>query len=180
MTDITVSDAPASSSDAAPNAVEHVGSTDNSVIIAADIDFVWTMTNDLANWPQLFTEYASVDILEQSGNTFRFRLTMHPDENGKVWSWVSERTLDPVQRRVSAHRVEPGPFEFMNIQWLYTRVDGGTSMRWLQEFEMRPTAPVTTRVMTERINSNSKVQQSVIARKVEDAARMTAESGPAA
>jgi aromatase len=180
MTDITVSDAPAADSHTAPAAVEPVGSTDNSIFIAADIDFVWTMTNDLVNWPALFTEYASVDILEHSGNTYRFRLTMHPDENGNIWSWVSERTLDPVQRRVSARRVEPGPFEFMNIEWQYTSVDGGTTMRWLQEFAMRPTAPVTTRAMTDRINANSKIQQSVIARKVEDAARKSAEPGPAA
>ena len=53
------------------------------------------MTNDVESWPELFTEYASAEILDREGDTVRFRLTMHPDENGKVWSWVSERTRRP-------------------------------------------------------------------------------------
>jgi aromatase len=150
--------------------VEHAGHTDNSIVIAADPDLVWEVTNDLTRWPQLFSEYASVEILDHTGDTFRFRLTMHPDDNGQVWSWVSERTLDPVARRVRARRVEPGPFEFMDIEWTYTPVDGGTRMRWVQDFRMRPQAPVDTPTMTTRINANSKVQMKLIAAKVEDAA----------
>src|SRR5262249_4788231 len=82
--------------------------TENSMFVAGDIDFVWTMTNDLASWPDLFTEYASVDILERDERRYLFRLTMHPDENGAVWSWVSERILDPEKHRAVAHRVETG------------------------------------------------------------------------
>jgi len=68
--------------------------TDNSVIIDAPLDLVWEVTNDVARWPDLFTEYAKAEILDRTDDTVRFRLTMHPDENGKVWSWVSERTAD--------------------------------------------------------------------------------------
>lgn len=149
---------------------ETAGHTDNSIVIDAALDFVWQMTNDLESWPQLFTEYASVDILDHVGDTYRFRLVMHPDENGKVWSWVSERTLDPVARRVTARRVEPGPFEFMNIEWTYEAVPDGTLMRWVQDFRMRPQAPVDTPTMTTRINANSKIQLGVIARTVKQAA----------
>jgi hypothetical protein len=100
MTDIGMSEAGLPTPPpSAPDRPKPSGSTDNSILIGADIDLVWTMTNDLENWPGLFTEYAGVDIIEKTGNTYLFRLTMHPDENGKVWSWVSERILDP---RVSA------------------------------------------------------------------------------
>lgn len=146
------------------------GHTDNAIVIPAGIDHVWAMTNDLERWPDLFTEYASVEILEHSGTTFRFRLTMHPDEQGRVWSWVSERTLDPAARRVRARRVEPGPFEFMDIEWTYEPVEGGTRMRWVQDFAMRPTAPIDTPGMTARIDANSKVQMRIIADKVVAAA----------
>ena len=88
----------------------------------------------------------------------RFRLSMHPDENGTVWSWVSERTADRSARRVTARRVEPGPFEYMNIEWTYAEGDGGTWMRWVQDFRMRPEAPIGTAAMTDRINANSLVQ----------------------
>ena len=59
--------------------------TDNEIVIYAPMDLVWDMTNDVANWPDLFTEYATADILDRQGETIRFRLTTHPDENGKVW-----------------------------------------------------------------------------------------------
>ena len=71
---------------------------------------VWDVTNDVEGWPGLFTEYARSDILERDGNTVRFRLTMYPlDEEGHVWSGVSERTADESTRTVRARRVETGP-----------------------------------------------------------------------
>ena len=147
-----------------------VGHTDNSILIDADIDHVWAMTNDLATWPDLFTEYRSVEILESTDTWFRFRLTMHPDESGRTWSWVSERTLDPAAREVRARRVEPGPFEFMDVHWTYAPEGSGTRMRWVQDFRMRPEAPIDTEGMTRRIDANSKIQMGVIKEKVEAAA----------
>jgi len=154
-----------------------VGHTDNSIFIDAGIDHVWRMTNDLASWPDLFTEYAEVEILAETGTWFRFRLKMHPDDNGKVWSWVSERTLDEASHEVVARRVEPGPFEFMDIRWSYVPTETGTRMRWVQDFRMRPDAPVDTAWMTERIDANSKVQMAIIKDKVEAAARQAREAG---
>ena len=34
------------------------GHTENEITIAAPLDLVWEMTNDLENWPRLFSEYA--------------------------------------------------------------------------------------------------------------------------
>jgi aromatase len=154
-----------------PRAAATVGHTDNTVWIDADIELVWDITNDLEQWPSLFSEYASVEVLERRGDTVRFRLTMHPDPQGRVWSWVSERTMDRRAWQVSAQRVEPGPFEFMRIAWAYTPRDDGTEMRWVQDFRMRPEAPVDTAGMTTRINTNSAIQMSLIKAKVEAAAR---------
>lgn len=147
------------------------GHTENSVLIDAPIDLVWKMTNDLEAWPDLFTEYASVDILESSETRFLFRLTMHPDENGQVWSWVSERTLDPEKYHVRAHRVETGPFEYMNIEWTYEAEGSGTRMRWVQDFQMKAAAPVDDEWMTNNINKNSPRQMASIRGKVEKIAQ---------
>lgn len=87
---------------------------------------------------------------------------MHPDDNGTVWSWVSERVTDRAARTVRARRVETGPFEFMDIHWSYQEVDGGTLMRWKQEFAMKPGAPLDDDGMTRRINDNSKIQMELI------------------
>lgn len=141
--------------------------TDNETVIHAPLDVVWKITNDVENWPDLFTEYAKAEILERDGNTVRFRLTMHPDQNGKIWSWVSERTIDPVAHTAKAHRVETGPFDFMNIWWYYEAIDGGTKMRWVQEFHMKPEAPVDDDWMENNINNNTKTQMAIIKERIE-------------
>lgn len=145
------------------------GRTENEILIAAPLEDVWRITNDVEAWPGLFSEYAAAEILERRGDTVRFRLTMHPDENGAVWSWVSERTTDRAALTVRARRVETGPFEFMNIVWTYHPTAQGVLMRWTQEFAMKPTAPVSTAWMAERINRNSPVQMKLIKSKVEAA-----------
>ncbi|WP_257463384.1 SRPBCC family protein [Archangium lipolyticum] len=156
-----------------------IGYTDNSITIRAPMNLVWRMTNDLESWPDLFSEYASVEILNRDGQTVRFRLTMHPDQNGKIWSWVSERTLEPETRTVRAHRVEPGPFEYMRIQWSYSEVEDGIEMRWVQQFKMRPDAPVSDEAMTQHINRNSVIQMGRIKRLVEEAAAAQVGQAPA-
>ncbi|MEU0970319.1 SRPBCC family protein [Streptomyces sp. NPDC005917] len=146
------------------------GHTQNEITIAAPVDLVWDMTNDVANWPQLFSEYASAEILSEEGDKVTFRLTMHPDENGKVWSWVSERETDRPNLCVRARRVETGPFAHMNIRWQYEEVPAGTRMVWVQDFAMKPEAPVDDDWMTDNINKNSKLQMALIRDRIEKAA----------
>ena len=148
------------------------GRTDNSVFIDAPVDLVWRMTNDVRSWPSLFTEYADTEILREEGGTVTFRLTTHPDPDGAVWSWVSERTPDPVTRTVFAQRVDTGPFEFMKIYWDYTEEAGGTRMRWRQEFAARADGPFTTEALTSRINTNTVIQMAAIKDRVEAVAAM--------
>lgn len=145
--------------------------TSNSVYVDAPLDLVWDMTNDLDHWTELFTEYAAVEILERSENSYTFRLTMFPDANGTSWSWVSERVLDLENLVVDAKRVETGPFEFMYIHWAYAREGTGTRMTWSQHFHMKETAPVDDEWMTNNINKNTGVQQGIIRDKIEAAAR---------
>lgn len=147
------------------------GHTENSITVDAPLDLVWDMTNDIENWPRLFTEYSSLEVLSREGDTTAFRLTMFPDDNGKVWSWVSERTVNRAERTVRARRVETGPFAHMNILWEYTELPGGTQMRWTQDFAMKPDAPVDDEWMTDNINRNSRTQMALIRDKIEQVAR---------
>ncbi|GAB2909924.1 SRPBCC family protein [Streptomyces heilongjiangensis] len=147
------------------------GHTQNEITIGAPLDLVWDMTNDVENWPQLFSEYASADIISREGNRTTFRLTMHPDENGTVWTWVSERETDRDTLSVRARRIETGPFAHMNILWQYEEVAAGTRMVWTQDFEMKPDAPVDDAWMTDNINRNSKVQMALIRDRIEQAAK---------
>lgn len=144
---------------------------ENSVLIKAPMDLVWNMTNDVESWPWLFTEYAATEILSRDGDTIRFRLTLVPDADGRVWSWVSDRTPDPRSRTVRAHRVETGPFAWMNLYWSYIQEDDGVRMRWRQDFEMKPDAPFTDEQMTARLNCNSPIQMAAIRDRIERAHR---------
>ncbi|MEU3174606.1 SRPBCC family protein [Streptomyces sp. NPDC007000] len=146
------------------------GRTENSITVDAPFDLVWEMTNDLENWPNLFSEYASVEVLSHEGDTTTFRLTMHPDDNGKVWSWVSERTPDRARRTVRARRVETGPFAHMDILWEYEQLPDGVRMNWTQDFAMKPDAPVDDAWMTDNINRNSRTQMALIRDRIEQAA----------
>lgn len=148
--------------------------TDNTVVIDAPMELVWEMTNDVESWPQLFSEYSAAEILGRDGATIRFRLTLHPDENGAVWSWVSERTPDPETRTVQARRIETGPFEHMDIFWTYTETDGGVEMRWRQEFTVRSGLPFGDKEMTERLNTNTRREMARIKGLVEEAAAQAA------
>jgi quercetin dioxygenase-like cupin family protein/ribosome-associated toxin RatA of RatAB toxin-antitoxin module len=145
-----------------------IGHTDNWVDIDAPIGFVFDQTNDVPGWPELFSEYAKAEVIERGDNEVTFRLTMHPDEQGRVWSWVSHRAWDRNTWTVRSRRVETGPFEFMNITWLFSEVaPDQTRMRWVQDFHMKPEAPVDTAWMTENINRNSAVQLELIKARLE-------------
>ncbi|WP_017573713.1 SRPBCC family protein [Nocardiopsis halotolerans] len=151
------------------------GRTEHSVVVDAPQDLLWDMTNDVASWPELFTEHASVEVLEQEGNTVRFRVTKHPDEQGRVWSWVSERVMDRAAGEVRAHRVETGPFEYMRIHWSYEETDEGIRMTWRHDFALKPDAPVDDEQMTARLNRNIPSEMELIREKVEAVARARAE-----
>ncbi|MFI7679802.1 cupin domain-containing protein [Actinophytocola sp. NPDC049390] len=143
------------------------GHTDNQIRIEAPFQLVWDITNDVPNWPDLFTEYAATDVLSEEGDTITFRLTMYPDDNGTVWSWVSERTRYLDEKRTHSHRIETGPFEYMNLDWYYEEVEGAVILRWVQDFHMKDTAPVDDEWMVNNINKNSKVQMQIIKDKIE-------------
>jgi aromatase len=146
-----------------------MASTDNSVDIAAPLEFVWQRMNEIESWPELFSEYAKAEILEQQGNTITFRLTTHPDPeyDGKVWSWVSERVVDAASHTTKSRRIETGPFEYMTIDWYFEETDDGTRMRWVQDFSMKPDAPATDEQAEDYLNRNTKEQMSVIKERLE-------------
>ena len=145
------------------------GRTDNAVVIDKPIDEVWQRMNDLENWTNLFTEYASVEVLEREGNTVKFRLTTHPDPeyDGQVWSWTSERTMDPDSYTTKSHRIETGPFEYMNIEWYFEPADGGTKMRWVQDFSMKESAPANDEQAQDYLNKNTAEQMKAIKERLE-------------
>ncbi|HOD12310.1 MAG TPA: SRPBCC family protein [Candidatus Omnitrophota bacterium] len=112
-----------------------MGHTRNSIVINAPYDLVFDISNHIERWTELFgKEYVKAEVLERKGNEITFRLT--DDENK---SWVSKRWLFKDLKFAVASRHEPMfPFKYMKIVWLYTEVEGGILMTWIQDFEMDP------------------------------------------
>lgn len=152
--------------------------TDNAVQINAPVDYVWERMMDIETWPQLFSEYAKAEVIERDGDRVVFRLTTHPDPeyDGQVWSWTSERIADPAGRSSKSKRIETGPFQYMNIEWYFEDADGGTRMRWVQDFSMKPEAPANDEQAQEYMNKNTKEQMQVIKERLESQAAGSAGS----
>jgi aromatase len=146
--------------------------TDNEVEIAAPLGLVWDRMMDIESWPSLFTEYAKAEVIEEDGNTVKFRLTTYPDPeyDGQVWSWVSERVADPESHTSKSRRIETGPFEYMNIEWYFEEAGDGTRMRWVQDFSMKPSAPADDATAEGYMNKNTKTQMTAIKGKLEEEA----------
>jgi aromatase len=132
---------------------------------------VWDAMNDIENWPNLFTEYASAEVLDREGDVIRFRLTTYPDpeHNGQVWSWVSERRVDAATHTTQSRRIETGPFKYMDIEWTFEPTDEGTRMRWVQSFSMKPEAPADDAGAQEYLNRNTRIQMAAIKDRLEAA-----------
>jgi aromatase len=141
----------------------------NTIVIDAPLTLVWDMTNDVASWTTLFSEYAAVEILRRDEESITFRLTTYPDPEGRTWTWVSQRDLDPATHTVRARRIETGPFEYMHIFWEYLPVAGGVELRWTQEFRMKPGAHVDDAAMADHLNGNARVQMARIRDSIEQA-----------
>jgi aromatase len=55
----------------------------------------------------------------------------------------------------------------MTIEWYFEEADGGTSMRWVQDFSMRPEAPANDEQAEGYMNNNTKEQMRVIKERLE-------------
>jgi aromatase len=144
--------------------------TENAVVINAPLDMVWDMTNDVEAWPTLYEEYAKAEILERDGARITFRLHTHPDSEGKVWSWVSERIPDPVTRTVRARRIETGPFaEKVELFFDYVQTPEGVRMRCIMDVVVRPDSGVDDALAETFLNDQSKTEMAHIKEVIEAA-----------
>jgi aromatase len=112
-----------------------MGHTNNSIIINAPYDKVFDISNDIERWTELFGgEYTEAKVLGREGNRIEFKLT-----NNKGNSWTSFRLLFKDNHFAYAQKNEPTfPFKFMKLIWLYTELEEGVKLTWIQDFELHP------------------------------------------
>jgi aromatase len=135
-----------------------MGHTCNSIIINAPYESVFTISNDIPRWTELFgSEYTKAEIVAYDVNKITFRLT---DDEGK--SWESWRMLYKDAMYTYAERASPlFPFKFMKIIWLYTPRPQGIEMTWIQHFEMDATARYSDEQVEGFINSKSTANMAI-------------------
>lgn len=141
-----------------------MGHTVNSVIINAPFEKVFEVSNHIERWTELFgDEYVKAEVLERKGNEITFRLT--DDENK---SWVSKRWLYPELKFAYAQRHDPMfPFQYMKIVWLYTEVEGGIQMTWIQDFKMDAGAKFNDEKVEGFINEHSQHNMKIFKKVIE-------------
>ena len=148
-----------------------MGHTRNSIIIDAPYEAIFDTSNNIERWTELFGgEYLKAEVLSKEGNRIEFRLT-----NKEGQSWTSFRLLYKEHKFAYAQKNEPTfPFKYMKIIWLYTEVEGGVLMTWIQDFEMDPNAKFTDEKVVEMVNEHSqhnlKIFKEVIEKESKDAA----------
>ncbi|WP_159943630.1 MULTISPECIES: SRPBCC family protein [unclassified Nocardiopsis] len=147
-----------------------MGHMEHSVVIDAPYELVWERTNDVASWPELFSRHSSVEILHQEGNTTRFRVVKQ-DDQGRVWSWVSERTVDPAEGKAWSHRGQLEGFEYVKIHWDFEAVPEGTRLTWSHHFVLKPDAPFTEEQVVAKYQRDLPIEMEEIKNKIEEIAR---------
>ena len=131
------------------------GHTDNEIVIAASLEEVWQTANDLTLWPELYKhEYSAVEVLEREPSRVVFKLTTLPRE-GTTHSWTSERHVDYEQATATARRLDLGPFRYMHLFHAATWDGTQTTLRWVQDFELRPESGISEPAMQAHINHSS-------------------------
>ncbi|MGW6062256.1 SRPBCC family protein [Streptomyces sp. NPDC055189] len=140
---------------------------ENSVVIEADAQRVFEVTNDIGRWPDLFDEYNHAKVVseEREGRwtEILFELT-----NPEGATWSSWRLLDHRELTAVAERRDPlFPFRYMHLKWSYQQVPEGTLMTWVQDFEVDEGFDVPLPTVVERMQLHTRQNQAGIKRKIE-------------
>jgi len=147
-----------------------MGHTRNSIQIKRDIETVFSLTNDIANWSKLFTEYQVSKIIKRESNKVTFQLITYPNkDDSHQHSWISERIIDQDNFQCFATRLSPlFPFKYMHIYWKYLYKNGVTEMIWIQDFELEEKCSWSESEFEDYLNENSRIQMNEIKLKIEE------------
>jgi aromatase len=114
-----------------------------SIVIKGDLDQIFSITNDIDRWSELFIEYKHSKILKKE-NYGRFTRLEFEWSKPEGQTWQSWRMLDHQKHVAFAQREKPMfPYKYMYLTWKYEQVEDGVLMTWTHDFEMDSNAPKT-------------------------------------
>jgi aromatase len=124
------------------------GHCDIRVFVRAPLDVTWEVANRRNGMHEIVDE-------DPARHSIVYRITTPPDLAGRRWSYLAERIADPARRIVYARRWGNPHFRYCYAFWQYREVEGGSEIRCVTDFEMRPDAPVHDRQMAEIIRQGT-------------------------
>ncbi|GCE45390.1 aromatase [Thermosporothrix hazakensis] len=141
----------------------------NAIVIAAPLDDVFRLTSNVRTWPTLFCEYESCTVLDEGPDTVTFRLTTHPDEQGKQCSREMVRHISQERRLTVAELLSSDePLARLVIRWWYDPIEEhSTVMTWEQEFSLQECAPISDEKAVNYFSEQARQQQAVMKERVE-------------
>jgi len=138
-----------------------------SIVIKADLDRTFNITNDIDRWSELFMEYKHSKILKKE-NYGRFTRLEFELSNPEGQTWQSWRMLDHQEHVAFAQREKPMfPYKYMYLTWKYEQVEDGVLMTWIQDFELDPKAPKTNEEALEYTIHNMEEKQKIFKEVIE-------------
>ncbi|MEV7194261.1 SRPBCC family protein [Streptomyces sp. NPDC093510] len=143
---------------------------ENSIVIEAAPELVFDITNDIERWSEIFNEYSHAKVISQE-NEGRWTEIVFELANAEGATWRSWRLLDHRELTAVAERRDPlYPFRYMHLKWTCTSVPGGTSMTWIQDFELDEKFDVPLATVLDRMQLHTKENQAGIKQKIESGA----------
>jgi aromatase len=149
--------------DTATHVVEH------QIEINVPADDVYRLIADVTGWPQVFTPTVHVEYLERSATEERIRIWA--TANGEIKTWVSRRTLDPVQRRIEFRQeISAHPVAAMGGTWLIEPAGAtGSVVRLLHDYRAVDDDPAHLEWIERAVDTNSRSELATLKSTVEAA-----------
>lgn len=99
---------------------------ENSIVMRAPTERVFALACAVERWPELLPHYRWVRELSRDGETRVVEMAAHRD--GIPVRWWAELRCEPDVPRITFRHVR-GVTRGMQVEWSFTRVDGGVLVR---------------------------------------------------
>ena len=124
------------------------GHVDIRVIVPASLDEVWRREDYLERRQEIIAK-------DRGRNSIVFHVVTPPDAKGRRWSYNVERVTDRPRQVAYARRWGNPAFLYSYAFWEYAVVAGGTEIRCVTDFEMRPGMATSDSDMQEIIRAGT-------------------------
>ncbi|MFI6944578.1 aromatase/cyclase [Streptomyces sp. NPDC050422] len=146
-----------------------VREVEHEITVHAPAADVYRLIADVTNWPRIFPPSVYVDQVEQGGHEERIRIWA--TANGTAKNWVSRRTLDPDDLRITFRQeISAPPVAAMGGTWVIEPLAGDRSrVRLLHDYRAVDDNPDDLKWIDEAVDRNSGSELAALKENVERA-----------